>query len=170
MRARRHTRVHIHTDTHTHTHSLTHIHTDTLTHTHTHITIPPCSYRSFVRDSQTSLPIPSGIGLHPASVGIPRENCLMQSDVHSSWLRPSTHAHTVNVGSHPLFHKNLQLRVLGCDPQLDKVSTRITYSASCSQWPLTSCPERRGGAVSDDARAQTTDGSGAWWLGKGVRD
>jgi len=24
------------------------------------------------------------------------------------------------VGSHPLFHKNLQLRVLGCDPQLDK--------------------------------------------------
>ena len=168
MRARRHTRAHTHRQTDTH--SLTHIHTDTLTHTHTHITIPPCSYRSFVRDSQTSLPIPSGIGLHPASVGIPRENCLMQSDVHSSWLRPSTHAHTVNVGSHPLFHKNLQLRVLGCDPQLDKASTRITHSISCSPQPLTPCTERRGCAVSADARAQAPDGSGAWWLGEGDRE
>ncbi len=158
MRARRCARahIHLHTPTRTHTHSFSH------THIHTHITLSPCSYRSFVRDSQTSLPIPSGIGLHPSSVGIPRENCLMQSDVHSSWLRPSTHAHTVNVGSHPLFHKNLQLRVLGCDPQLDKVSTRVTNSTPRSPQLLTPCPERRGCAVSADARAQAPDGSGAW--------
>jgi hypothetical protein len=90
-------------------------------------THPCCSYRSFVRDSQTSVPLPSGASMSPACIGLAREKCLSRSDVHSSWLNVSTCQYTNNVGSHPLFHKSLELRVLGCDPRLLKVC----HAASC---------------------------------------
>lgn len=80
-----------------------------------------CSYRSFVRDSQSSVPLPCGDGMTPACIGIARESCLLRTDLSPAWLHPSTCMHTKNVGSHPLFHKNLQLSVLGCDPKLHKV-------------------------------------------------
>ena len=79
------------------------------------------SYRSFVRDSQKTVPIPTGAEMNPASLGISRESCLMRSDVCAAWLTASTCAHTRDVGGHALFHKSLQLRVLGCDARLHKV-------------------------------------------------
>jgi hypothetical protein len=54
-------------------------------------------------------------------LGISRESCLMRSDVCAAWLTASTCAHTRDVGGHALFHKSLQLRVLGCDARLHKV-------------------------------------------------
>ena len=79
------------------------------------------SYRSFVRDSQKTVPIPTGIEMNPASLGISRQSCLMRRDACSAWLCPSVCAHTRDVKAHPLFHKSVQLRVLGCDAGLHKV-------------------------------------------------
>ena len=95
-----------------------------------------CSYRSFVRDSQSSVPLPCGDAMIPACIGIARESCLLRTDLSPAWLHPSTCMHTKNVGSHPLFHKNLQLSVLGCDAKLHKVvflSSCLQYSAHSSR-------------------------------------